>query len=66
LATHSAPATRSTTTRESAPVELARVLAALLDLDFDAVDRVGVGSNGSLESSGRLEIDKGTVLENVS
>jgi hypothetical protein len=63
LASHATPATRSTTTRESSsPVELARVLTAFLDLDLDAVDRMGVGSDGSLESSGRLEVDEGAVL----
>jgi hypothetical protein len=41
---------------------LARVLTAFLDLDLDAVDRVRVGSDGSLESSGCLEVDKSAVL----
>ena len=63
LAAHTATAARSTTARESSsPVKLARVLTAFLDLDLDAVDRVRVGSDGSLESSGCLEVDKSAVL----
>jgi hypothetical protein len=67
LATHAATATRSTAAREStSPVELARVLTAFLDLDLDTVDRVGVSSDSSLESSGSLEIDESAVLRYVS
>jgi hypothetical protein len=54
---------RATTTRE-VTLELAlRALAALLDLELNAIDRVGVGGKCGLVSGGGLEVDEGSVLD---
>lgn len=59
LATDAATAT-GRTTRVRAVERGAET--ALLDLDFDSTNRVRVAVDCVLESSGRLEVNKGTVL----
>ena len=62
--THTATATGSTAaTGEEC---LGRACAALLHLDLNAVHGMGVGVDGSLESSCCLEVDESTVLNSNS
>ena len=60
LATNTATTTVGSATRIAK--RLLRAETTLLNLDFDAVHRVGVVGNGGLESGRCLEIDESTVL----
>jgi hypothetical protein len=56
----STTALRATAAREGG--ELLWALAALLDLELNTVDSVGVGGNGGLVTGRGLEVNEGGVL----
>jgi hypothetical protein len=61
LSTHAATTARSAAASETS-TELFRALAALFDLELNAIDRVWVGGDGGLIRGRSLKVDKSAVL----